>query len=131
MPTKLVTAATLLLLGSIPKEEPGAIVRAPALEGRWDLVSIATGNILHPYANYFMNFTAGKVQFPGATLPYKVDRSTFPPRVSWEPMHGLYAIKGDTLMLYMSHQTAKWPTGFDAQSGAQYIYLLKRARPAP
>lgn len=151
MMAKLLTlCAALLLLGSIPKEEPGAIVQQPSLEGPWKLVSISYGAQKYTYTAYVFDVAKGKLTVlrngrpdhqvilpslhngrPAGIHQYMLPSTGGKPRIIWGSMHGLFAVNGDSLIFALASSSDPWPEGIDAKSGAKIICHFKRAKPAP
>lgn len=126
----LLAAASILLLGSIPREDTGAICQ-PDLEGTWILVSYANGGNPHPFTGYTWTFRKGKMQVHlngqlAGTHNYSLDTSANPPRIIWVSKHGIYEINGDAMrMCFDMSGKSTWPDRF-VSSDNQYLYALKR-----
>lgn len=133
MAASLLVTLALVLPGSIPKEEPGALAQ-DHLEGSWDFVSLDIGVGAHSKGNFVLQITGDRLVFRfrdgklNSTVPCTFDTTACPPRISWAHMHGIYSLNGDTFIMAMSSLVDPWPTGFKAGSGT-YVYVFKRLKP--
>lgn len=134
MMAKLLTlSAALLLLGSIPKEEAGELIEQAPLDGSWELVSITSDSRTLLHTGYVLQVAKAKITWLHRGNSAGIQQDFLPStdgqaRFTWAGLHGIYAVNGNTLTLAMTLANDPWPQGFDAKTGAKYIYLLKRAK---
>lgn len=121
----------ILLLGSIPKEEPEALARLP-LEGSWTFVSVDFGAGADTKGDYVMQITGDQLVLRSregkVTYACAFDHTASPPRISWGKMRGIYSVIDGTLTMAMNNRDDPWPTGFKPRGGT-CVYVFKRPKP--
>lgn len=133
MKTKLLTCvAAMLLVGSLPMEEPGELADN-SLEGSWDNVSFTSdGTNFRKLAgtNWAFHNGTGTVMVDGklsGRYPYTIDQAYSPPRVTWgQSIHAIYAVEGDTLHICLCTDK-RWPSQLRT-TGGFWLYRFSRRK---
>lgn len=128
----MATLAALLLVASIPREEPGALVPTGNLEGIWVQTSGQINGSALPSRGHTWVFKDGKVILQidgriGATYQYKVNAATTPAAIDLVPGYkGIFATEGNTLKICLS-ASKKRPVAFDGNGPDHQYYTFKLA----
>lgn len=121
----LLVLAALLLLASLPKEDPGAFSQ-DSIEGTWIQVGGNQGSI-----GYTWDFRRGHLAICNqgkstAKYRYKADTSRSSGSITLDDSyHGVYSVNGDVLKLAIVARNDAPPTDFTPKQGVE-IYILKR-----
>lgn len=125
---KTALLAAVLLVGSIPPEEPGVLVPG-TLEGTWEQVSGSVNGRPIPSRGYTWIFKGGQLRIlvngrNNVTYQYTVNTSTQPASIDLvKNYQGIFLAEGDSLKLCLSSKDR--PASFDGKGQGQEIYTFR------
>lgn len=110
----------ILVLGSVPREEPGTLEVA-TLEGTW----------VEATSTWYFRDGALRIINKGSPQPilykYQLGSKAGFATIDIGAFHGIWKIDGDTLKVAFSLKDQSLPTGFQSQPGTRiYSYSLRR-----